>query len=143
MFKQAAARAGNLLVQQTGLDGFSSFVPKKLPPDPAIDYDDELLDLLEKARGALGRLDGSTSVLPNPDLFLYMYVRKEALLSSQIEGTQTSFTELIEYENVGNHKSKPDDVKEVSNYVKAMDYGIERINTLPLSLRLIREIHLK
>ncbi len=143
MIKEANERAGNLLVQQTGSDGFSAFIPKKLPPDPAINYDDELLELLEKARGALGRLDGSTSVLPNPDLFLYMYVRKEALLSSQIEGTQASLTELIEYEDVGKHKSKLDDVKEVSNYVKAMDYGIERINTLPLSLRLIREIHLK
>ena len=143
MFKQTAERAGKIIVQQTGPNGFSSFMPKKLPPDPAINYDDELIELLDKATGALGRLDGSTSVLPDPDLFLYMYVRKEALLSSQIEGTQASLTELIEYEDVGKHKSKPDDVKEVSNYVKAMDYSTERIKTLPLSLRLLREIHLK
>ena len=141
MFEQTSDRAGKIVVQQSGPDGFSAFIPKKLPPDPPLQYDDELLDLLEKARGALGRLDGATAVLPDPDLFLYMYVRKEAVLSSQIEGTQASLSDLIEYEDVGKSTSKPDDVREVSNYVKAMDYGIGRLNTLPLSLRLIREIH--
>ncbi|MBN1363355.1 MAG: Fic family protein [Syntrophaceae bacterium] len=141
MFKQVFDRAGNLVIQQRGPDGFSAFIPKKLPPDPPLHYDDQLLELLDKARGALGRLDGAASVLPNPDLFLFMYVRKEAVLSSQIEGTQASLTDLIEYEDMDNYKSKPDDVREVSNYIKAMDYGIERLKTLPLSLRLIREIH--
>ncbi|MFA7195143.1 MAG: Fic family protein [Candidatus Neomarinimicrobiota bacterium] len=143
MFKQTNNRAGRLLVQQSGPDGFRAFIPKKLPPNPPLQYDDELLELLEKARGALGRLDGATSILPNPDLFLFMYVRKEAVLSSQIEGTQASLSDLIEYEDVGKLKSKPDDVREVSNYVKAMDYGIARLKTLPFSLRLIREIHAK
>ncbi len=141
MFKQTSERAGKLVVQQSGPDGFSAFIPKKLPPHPALRFDEELLELLDKARGALGRLDGATFVLPNPDLFLFMYVRKEAVLSSQIEGTQASLSDLIEFEDVGKQKSKPDDVREVSNYVKAMDYGIERLKTLPLSLRLIREIH--
>ncbi len=141
MMKQVSDRAGKFHVQQSGPDGFSAFIPKNLPPDPPVYYDEELLDLLDKARGALGRLDGATSVLPNPDLFLYMYVRKEAVLSSQIEGTQASLSDLLEYENVDKQKNKPDDVREVSNYVRAMDYGIERLKTLPLSLRLIREIH--
>lgn len=141
MNKQISDRAGHWVVQQSGAEGFSAFIPKKLPPDPPLQYDDELLELLEQARGALGRLDGATSVLPNPDLFLFMYVRKEAVLSSQIEGTQASLSDLIEYEDIGSEKSQPDDVQEVSNYVNAMNYGIERLVTLPLSLRLIREIH--
>lgn len=143
MFKEKNCRAGSLLVQQSGSDGFSAFIPKKLPPSPPLQYDDELLELLDKARGALGRLDGATSILPNPDLFLFMYVRKEAVLSSQIEGTQASLSDLIKYEDVDKSKSKPDDVQEVSNYVKAMDYAVARLKTLPLSLRLIREIHTK
>ncbi len=72
-----------------------------------------------------------------------MYVRKEAVLSSQIEGNQASLSDLIEFEDVGKQRSKPDDVREVSNYVRAMDYGVERLKSLPLSLRLIREIHAK
>ncbi|MDD4961822.1 MAG: Fic family protein [Candidatus Marinimicrobia bacterium] len=143
MFKATSERAGKFLVQQSGENGFSAFIPKILPPSPPLKYDDELLALLVEARGALGRLDGATSLLPNPDLFLFMFVRKEAVLSSQIEGTQASLSELIEYEDVGKRKSNPDDVQEVSNYVKAMDYGIARLETLPLSLRLIREIHAK
>jgi Fic family protein len=143
MFKEKNSRAGSLLVQQSGPDGFSAFIPKKLPPSPPLQYDDELLELLDNARGALGRLDGATSILPNPDLFLFMYVRKEAVLSSQIEGTQASLSDLIKYEDVDMPKSKPDDVQEVSNYVKAMDYAVSRLKTLPLSLRLIREIHAK
>lgn len=143
MFKEKDRRAGSLLVQQSGSDGFSAFIPKKLPPYPPLQYDDELLELLDKARGALGRLDGATSILPNPDLFLFMYVRKEAVLSSQIEGTQASLSDLIKYEDIDKPKSKPNDVQEVSNYVKAMDYAVARLKTLPLSLRLIREIHAK
>lgn len=143
MFKQTSDRAGKLVVQQSGPDGFSAFIPKVLPPDPPLIFNDDLLEQLDQARGALGRLDGATSILPNPDLFLFMYVRKEAVLSSQIEGTQASLSDLIEFEYVGKHKSQPDDVREVSNYVKAMDYGVARLKSLPLSLRLIREIHSK
>lgn len=140
MLTKASPRTGKLVVQQTGSDGFSAFIPKPLPPDPPLIYDDELNNLVEKANRALGRLDGATYILPNPDLFLYMYVKKEAVLSSQIEGTQASLADLLEYEG-GEDDSKSDDVKEVSNYVAAMRYGIERLKELPLSLRLIKEIH--
>lgn len=142
MLTKASSRTGKLVAQQTGSDGFSAFIPKPLPPDPPLMYDDELKNLVEKANRALGRLDGATYILPNPDLFLYMYVKKEAVLSSQIEGTQASLADLLEYEG-GEDDSKPDDVKEVSNYVAAMRYGIERLKELPLSLRLIKEIHAK
>ncbi|MHB8986366.1 MAG: Fic family protein [Eubacteriales bacterium] len=141
MLTKASPRAGKLIVQQAGLDGFSAFIPTPLPPNPPLKYDDEIKILVEKANRALGRLDGATYMLPNPDLFLYMYVRKEAVLSSQIEGTQTSLAELLEYEGESKDESTPDDVKEVSNYVSAMSYGLDRLKELPLSLRLIREIH--
>jgi Fic family protein len=144
MFNRASPRAGKLVVQQTGPDGFSAFIPNLLPPDPPLNYDDEIKNLTEKANRALGRLDGSTYILPNPDLFLYIYVRKEAVLSSQIEGTQASLVDLLEYERkVIEESSSPDDIKEVSNYVEAMNYGLNRLKELPLSLRLIKEIHAK
>lgn len=145
MLTKASPRAGKLVVQQTGPDGFSAFIPNSLPPDPPLVYDDEIKNLVEKANRALGRLDGATYMLPNPDLFLYMYVRKEAVLSSQIEGTQASLADLLEYEGDVEEESTSDsdDVKEVSNYVAAMDYGLERLKELPLSLRLIKEIHAK
>lgn len=126
-------RAGVYVHQPTG---YSSFRPKKLPPDPALEIDDEMLMLLSKADRSLGRLDGVSQTLPNPDLFVSMYVKKEALLSSQIEGTQASLIEVITAE-----ENQSLDVREVTNYVKAMNYGLERLETFPLSLRLIREIH--
>ncbi|MCB2102011.1 MAG: Fic family protein [Rhodobacterales bacterium] len=97
--------------------------------------------LLSKADRALGRLDGSIQVLPNPDLFVLMYVRKEAVLSSQIEGTQASFNDLLEAEADIQRPERPNDVQEVLNYVKAMNYAIGRLDDLPVSVRLIREIH--
>ncbi|MGI8782107.1 MAG: Fic family protein [Acidobacteriota bacterium] len=97
--------------------------------------------LLSAADQALGRLDGSTGLLPNPDLFIFMYVRKEAVLSSQIEGTQASLMDVLEFEGQAVELGQPKDVGEVVNYVAAMNLGIERLNTLPVSLRLIREIH--
>jgi Fic family protein len=98
--------------------------------------------LLEKANQALGRLDGITLVLPDPDLFIYMYVRKEALLSSQIEGTQSSLSDLLLFESNETPGVPLDDVQEVSTYVAAMNHGLERLRRgFPLSLRLIREIH--
>ena len=141
MFSEVSPRGGRLVVQQKGPDGYSAFVPSQLPPTPPLQIDDEMGRLMERANRALGRLDGCTYTLPNPDLFLYMYVRKEAVLSSQIEGTQASLADLLEYEGEIAGKSSPDDINEVSNYVAAMNYGLERLRELPLSLRLIREIH--
>lgn len=103
--------------------------------------DPELWELLSRADRALGRLDGSTETLPNPDLFVFMYVRKEAVLSSQIERTQASLMDVLEFESQAVEPGRPDDIKEVVNYVAAMNYGLERLRTLPVSLRLIREIH--
>ncbi len=97
--------------------------------------------LLSKADRALGRLDGSIQTLPNPDLFVFMYVRKEAVLSSQIEGTQSSLQDLLAAEAHILSPDLPRDVDEVVNYVTAMNYGLARLAALPVSVRLIREIH--
>lgn len=117
-----------------------AFVPPPLPPVPAIDLL-ALLDRLSLAERALGRLDGITMLLPRQELFLYMYVRKEAVLSSQIEGTQSTLTDLLRFETEAQAGQPIDDIREVSNYVDAMMYGLERLQNLPLSLRLIREMH--
>lgn len=100
-----------------------------------------MVGLLSRADQAVGRLDGLTRTLPNPDLFLAMYVRREAVLSSQIEGTQSTLEDVLSYELDPRNRGVPQDVEEVVNYVSAMNYGLERLTTLPLSLRLIREIH--
>lgn len=128
-------RAGVFINQGSG---YKSFKPKPLPPEPPLEMDAEMLKLLSDADRKLGRLDGITQVLPNPELFLAMYVQKEALLSSQLEGTQASLTDVLDVE--GNER-KTGDVQEVVNYVKAMEYGLKRLNDLPISLRLIRDIH--
>jgi Fic family protein len=122
--------------------GTLAFVPASLPPVPALAIDDELRAGLDAALVALGRLDGVSSLLPNPDVFLYSYVRKEALLSSQIEGTQSSLSDLLLFE-VGAAPGVPfDDVVEVSNYVAALDHGLARLRDgFPVSNRLIRELH--
>jgi Fic family protein len=121
-------------------EGYRAFIPVPLPPAPALRADDaETLGLLALAERNLGRLDGVTQILPNPDLFVAMYVRKEAVLSSQIEGTQASLEDVIEYE--ASEGQARGDAGEVVNYVSAMNYGLERLRELPLSLRLIREIH--
>lgn len=133
-------RAGKY-VRQTA--GFNAFIPEPLPPKPPLEMGDELVLLLSQADQALARLDGVASILPNPNLFVLMYVRKEAVLSSQIEGTQSSLDDLLEYETKVTRKSVPFDVGEISNYVKAMNHGLERLESFPLSLRLIREIHEK
>ena len=117
-----------------------AFVPPPLPPAPPIDVL-ALLDRLSLAERALGRLDGITMLLPRQELFLYMYVRKEAVLSSQIEGTQSTLTDLLRFETEAQAGQPIDDIREVSNYVDAMMYGLERLEELPLSLRLIREMH--
>lgn len=139
----AEAQAGRTgqYVQQPG--GYRAFVPEPLLPATSIDYDDELLTLLSAADRALGRLDGSIQTLPDPDLFVLMYVRKEAVLSSQIEGTQSSISDVLEEEARMHNPRRPEDVKEVLNYVDAMNYGLERLKSLPVSVRLVREIHLR
>lgn len=126
-------------MQQLG--GYKAFLPKRLPPDPPLRYDDEMWKLLSDADRALGRLDGSTDMLPDPDLFVFMYVRKEAVLSSQIEGTQASLMDVLEYEGKALEPGRPQDVGEVINYIEAMNYGLDRQKELPPSLRLICEIH--
>ncbi len=131
-------RAGQYVKQ---LDGYRAFIPAPLPPEPPLEMDGELTRLLSEADHALGRLDGVTSVLPNPDRFVSMYVRHEAVLSSQIEGTQSTLEDVLQIEIDANGQDHPKDVEEVVNYVRAMNYGLKRLDELPLSLRLIREIH--
>jgi Fic family protein len=130
-------RSGTFIKQPTG---YTAFMPKPLPPDPSLNLDPEMINLLSKADRCLGRLDGITQVLPNPDLFVAMYVKKEALLSSQIEGTQASLIDVLDVPEDGDTE-KGRNVEEVVNYVHAMNYGLKRLDTLPLSLRLIKEIH--
>lgn len=128
--------------KQAGPEGYGAFIPAPLPPTPPIVLDGELQTLLERASRALGRLDGISLLLPDPGLFLYMYVRKEAVLSSQIEGTQSSLSDLLLFESDELPNVGIGDVREVSNYTAAMQYGLDRLEGgFPLSLRLIREIH--
>ncbi len=131
-------RAGRYVKQPSG---YRAFIPAPLPPNPPIVLDPGLLRLLSKADRALGRLDGVTSTLPNPELFVAMYVRQEAVLSSQIEGTQSTLEDVLEFEVDASGRDHPKDVAEVVNYIDAMRHGLERLEELPLSLRLLREIH--
>ena len=131
-------RSGKYVKQ---LEGYRAFIPAPLPPVPSLEMDRELTRLLSEADHALGRLDGVTSILPNPDLFVSMYVRHEAVLSSQIEGTQSTLEDVLQFEIDATGQEHPKDVEEVVNYVRAMNYGLKRLDDLPLSLRLIREIH--
>lgn len=136
--KLQSTRAGHIVKTITG---YEAFIPHRLPPDPEIKIDMEMLTLLSDADNKLGRLDGITETLPNPELFVAMYVKKEAVLSAQIEGTQASLADVLNNQSDNKKEYSPDGVKEVVNYVSAIDYGIKRLNELPLSLRLIREIH--
>ncbi len=132
------ARAGRYIRQPTG---YRAFVPAPLPPQPPLNLSGDIAALLSTADRALGRLDGSVLTLPNPDLFVFMYVRKEAVLSSQIEGTQSSLQDLLAAEAKLFDLGLPRDVDEVLNYVRAMNHGLSRLADLPVSVRLIREIH--
>jgi len=135
------SRLGRKVTVSTAGETITAFVPPPLPPDPSLELP-RLYRQLENANRALGRLDGVTSILPDTPLFLYMYVRKEALLSSQIEGTQSSLSDLLLFENEEAPGVPIDDVQEVSSYVAAMEHGLERIRAgFPISLRLIRELH--
>lgn len=119
-----------------------AFVPAPLPPRPPIDWTPELRSKFDQALLALGRLDSVSTLLPDTSLFLYMYVRKEAVLSSMIEGTQSSLSDLLLFELDQEPGVPLDDVREVSNYVAALDHGLRLLEEgLPLSLRLFREIH--
>ena len=133
-----AQRAGRY-VRQPG--GYQAFMPAPLPPEPPIRLESDLQALLSQADRALGRLDGSIQTLPHPDLFVAMYVRKEAVLSSQIEGTQSSLQDVLAAEARVLSVDRPSDVDEVFNYVAAMNHGLARLADLPVSVRLIREIH--
>ncbi|CAN5194637.1 Fic family protein [soil metagenome] len=131
-------RAG-FFVQQT--TGYSAFIPAPLPPDPPLAIDREMLLLLSNADAMVGRLDMGTRILPDPDLFLSMFVRQEAVLSSQIEGTMSTLEDVIQFEIDDAGALKVTDAEEVVNYMAAMDHGMGRLDTLPLSMRLLREIH--
>ena len=123
-------------------EGIKAFIPAPLPPEPPLEIDNRRQKLLERGTLALGRLDSITLLLPNPDLFLYAYVRREAVLSSQIEGTQSSLSDLLLLELDEAPGVPFDDVVEVSNYVAALNHGLERLKGgFPLSNRLIREMH--
>ncbi len=135
-------RTGQLITVPTPGEPYKAFVPDPLPPAPGLSIDESLRDGLDQALLALGRLDSLTTLLPDTSLFLYMYVRKEAVLSSQIEGTQSSLSDLLLYESDAVPGVPLDDVREVSSYVAAMQHGLERIRGgFPLALRLMKEIH--
>jgi Fic family protein len=132
-------RAGPYKTQK---QGYRTFVPRPLPPDPSLELDNQILKLLSKADQALGRLDGVAEVLPNPDLFVMMYVKKEAVLSSQIEGTQASLMDVLEFEAKALDPQKPNDTKEVVNYITAINFGLEQIEKgKDISISLIEKIH--
>ena len=138
--QSAKSRLGRFVETSVGGEKIKAFVPPPLPPKPPVDLS-SMLTRLSAAERALGRLDGVSVLLPNKELFLYMYVRKEAVLSSQIEGTQSTLSDLLRFETDAVAGEPLDDVREVSNYVDAMMYGLERMDDLPISLRLIREMH--
>lgn len=130
-------RSGQYIQQ---INGYKAFIPTQLPPQPPLNIDEGLSKKLSQATMLLARLDGLAYTLPNMNLFITMYVKKEALLSSQIEGTQASLENVFEFES-GMIPENIRDVEEVVNYVKAMNFGMQRLKTLPMSLRLIKELH--
>jgi Fic family protein len=132
LFKNSPA---GKLVKATG--GYWAYIPNSLPPD--LEWDTELVSKISKADLAVGTLSGLGETLPNPHLLIYPFIRREAVLSSRIEGTQSSLSDLLLFEATQVEKQR--DVKEVQNYVHAMEYGLKRLNELPLSLRFIRELH--
>ena len=135
---EVSTRAGRYISQPTG---YRAFMPAPLPPQPELTLTGELPGPLSAADRALGRLDGSVLTLPYPDLFVFMHVRKEAVLSSQIEGTQSSLQDLLAVEAQLFDQNLPRDVDAVVNYVRAMNHGLSRLSERPVSVRLIREIH--
>jgi Fic family protein len=139
-------KVGEYVTQTVTGESYQAYLPAPLPPDPPLALDTELLQRMDQANRALGRLDGISQVWPNSGHFLnqllYQYVRKEAVLSSQIEGTQSSLSDLLLYELEETPGVPLDDVQEVSSYVAALTHGLTRLDEgFPLSLRLLREIH--
>jgi Fic family protein len=135
---------GTYAISAIGGEKVRAFIPKPLPPDPPLALQGPIQTLLERALLALGRLDSVSTLLSGTDLFLYAYVRKEAVFSSQIEGTQSSLSDLLLFEMEQTPGAPLDDVVEVSSYVAAMEHGLARLRGgFPLSSRLIREIHAK
>src|SRR6266536_1630856 len=133
--------SGEYVVSSTTGESVRAFVPNPLPPKPPLELA-PFFPLLDRANQALGRLYGLSSLLPDTSLFLYLYVRKEAVLSSQIEGTQSSLSDLLLYESEAAPGVPLADVEEVSRYVSALNYGLERLHGgFPLSLRLLCDIH--
>ena len=134
-----SSRGGRYVAQPTG---YRAFIPAPLPPDPTVPVHQRIASgcSLRPIAHWVGLTDQSRH-LPNPDLFVYMYVRKEAVLSSQIEGTQSSLQDVLAAEAKIFTPNQPNDVKEVVNYVRAMNHGLKRLSELPVSVRLIREIH--
>lgn len=133
-------RAGEYVKDENGI---LSFRPSSLPPDPGLNIDKEMIGLLSKAERSLGKLDGITLNLPNPNLFIAMYVKQEATLSSQIEGTQASLVDVLEYEAAEVNDDRVPDVIEIVNYVSALQYGLEEITSREISIELLNEIHAK
>ncbi len=133
---------GRYEITEIGGETIHAFIPDPLPPHPPLEMTAQRQQLLERATLALGRLDSVTLLLPDPDLFLYAYVRREAVLSSQIEGTQSSLAQLLLFELEEAPGAPVDDVVEVSNYVAALYHGLKRLHEgFPLSNRLLREMH--
>jgi Fic family protein len=134
-------QTGKYSISSTAGEEVKAYIPKPLPPDPPINLT-ELYPLLDWANQALGRLDGSTALLPDAHLFLYLYIRKEAVVSSQIEGTQSTLSELLLFEHGIGPAALMDDRRETSHYVAAMEHGLKRLKEgFPVSLRLLCEIH--
>lgn len=140
-FRAGSTRAGSWLDQHTNGYSYRAFLPKPLPPDPPLLIDGQLQRKLETAGLALGRLDGIGRLLPGPEDLLYSYVRKEAVLSSQIEGTQSSIADLLLHENSAIPGVPTHDVQEVSNYISALNRGVEALASRPLGLALLRDVH--
>ena len=141
---QASPRAGRFVLQQEGEDGFWAYEPSSLPPHPPLELDGSLAGLIDRANQALGRLDGVTLLAPDPDQFIHTFVRKEAVLSSQIEGTQSSFSDLLLFENDEAVGVPREDAEETANYIAAMEHGLAEVarpGGLPISSRLLRQVH--
>lgn len=119
----------------------TSFLPTSFPPNELIKWNNNLISLLSKADMAIGKLNAIDQLVPDVDYFIFMYIRKEAALSSQIEGTQATLLDLVKAEAKLENEKPPSDLDEIINYIKAMNYGIKKMEELPLSLRLIKEVH--